>query len=379
LSGKTPGGFWRLYPAADLRVARERPVAPPPPDNEFHGRKTGGRPGGDETNLAWHEQGEEDMRQARPFRFGVFAEAARSPRALLDTARRAEDCGYATFLLRDHFIAEPFGHQLAPLTALATVAAGTTTLRVGSLVLSNDYRHPVMLAKEIATLDVLSNGRVELGLGAGFSRAEYDHAGLSFDPPGVRVARLEEALRVLKGLFAAEPLTFSGKHYIVSQLDSFPKPVQRPHPPILVGAAGKRMLSIAAREADIIGFQTVSTVHGGASHDPSVRLAPAVAQKIDWVRQAAGDRFSGIELSMVVTVVVGEDRRQSAEQFAHKRGWDGISAAQVLEMPSLFFGSVDHIVDEMQERRERYGFSYFVIFDHAMDQAAPIVARLAGK
>src|SRR5262249_40578737 len=149
------------------------------------------------------------MTRARPFRFGVFGENARSPEALLDTARRAEDAGYSTFLIRDHFIEEPFGHQLAPLTALATVAAATKSLRVGSLVLSNDYRHPVVLAKEIATLDVLSNGRVELGLGAGFSKAEYESAGMPFDPPGVRVDRLEESIHVLKGLFADGPLTFS--------------------------------------------------------------------------------------------------------------------------------------------------------------------------
>jgi probable F420-dependent oxidoreductase len=284
------------------------------------------------------------MAETRPFRFGVFAETARSREALLDTARRAESSGYATFLIRDHFIAEPFGHQLAPLTVLATVASVTSTLRVGSLILANDYRHPVILAKEVATLDVLSNGRVELGLGAGFSQAEYDHAGMRFDPPGVRVERLEEAIRVLKGLFADAPLTFTGKHYSVTHFDSFPKPVQRPHPPILVGAAGKRMLSIAAREADIIGFQTVSTVNGVVSNDPSVRVASAVAQKIEQVRQIAGDRFDRIELSMVVTVVIAERRQQAAEQFARERGWHGISPKQVLEMPSVFIGSADQIV-----------------------------------
>src|SRR5262245_31709396 len=166
------------------------------------------------------------MAHARPFRFGVFGEGARSPAALLDTARRAEDLDFATFLIRDHLIEEPFGHQLAPLPALATVAGATGRLRVGSLVLANDYRHPVVLAKEVATLDVLSSGRVELGLGAGFSQAEYAQAGLRFDPPGVRVERLEEALRVLKGLFAPGPLTFAGKHYSVTHLDGFPKPVQ---------------------------------------------------------------------------------------------------------------------------------------------------------
>ena len=318
------------------------------------------------------------MAHARPFRFGVFGETARSRAALLDTARRAEDSGYSTFLIRDHFIEEPFGHQLAPLTALATVAAVTNRLRVGTLVLSNDYRHPAMLAKEIATLDLLSNGRVELGLGAGFSKTEYDSAGIPFDPPGVRVDRLEEAIHVLKGLFAAGPVTFAGKHYSVTHLDGFPKPAQRPHPPILIGAAGKRMLSIAAREADIIGFQTVSTTNGVVSNDPNVRLAAAVAQKVEQVRQIAGDRFGRIELSMVVTVVIADRRRQAALQFASDRGWDATSADQVLEMPSIFIGSVDQIVEEMHARRDRYGFSYYVVFDQAVEKVAPIVARLAG-
>src|SRR5262249_30349850 len=178
------------------------------------------------------------------------------PGALPQPPRRAEVSGFSPFLIRDHFIEEPFGHQLAPLTALATVAAATRRLRVGSLVLSNDYRHPVVLAKEIATLDVLSNGRIELGRGAGFSRAEDERAGTRCDPPGVRVDGLEESIHILKGLSADGPLTFSGKHYAVTELDAFPKPVQRPHPPLLIGAAGKRMLSIAAREADIVGFQT---------------------------------------------------------------------------------------------------------------------------
>ena len=318
------------------------------------------------------------MTRARLFRFGVFGEHARSGEALLETARRAEDSGFATFLIRDHFIEEPFGHQLAPLTALATVAAVTTRLRVGSLVLSNDYRHPVMLAKEIATLDVLSNGRVELGLGAGFSKAEYDSAGMAFDPPGVRVDRLEESLCVLKGLFGGGPFTFAGEHYVVTELDSFPKPVQRPHPPILVGASGKRMLSIAAREADIIGLQTVTTAHGAMTDDPANRLAPAVSRKIELVRQAAGARFADIELSMVMTVVIADDRRQAAERLAHERGWQGIAPEQVLEMPSIFVGSVDRIVDEMRARRERYGVSYYVVLDDAMAKVAPIVARQAG-
>src|SRR6266446_8051651 len=248
------------------------------------------------------------MARLRPFRFGVFAEGVRSREALLDTARRAEAGGFATFLLRDHFIAEPFGHQLAPLTALATVAAVTRTLRIGSLVFANDYRHPVVLAKEFATLDVLSEGRFELGLGAGFSRAEYEQAGIAFDPPHVRAERLEEALHVVKGLFSDAPFTFAGQHYSVSSLNSFPTPLQRPHLPILVGAASSRMLSIAARHADIIGLQTVSTTRGVVAQDSKVRSANAVSEKIEQVRQLAGGRFEEIELSTVASVIVTPSR-----------------------------------------------------------------------
>ena len=161
-------------------------------------------------------------------------------------------------------------------------------------------------------------------------------------------------------------------------LDGFPKPVQRPHPPILIGASGKRMLSIAAREADIIGFQTVTTANGSMSDDPRNRLAPAVSQKVEQVRQVAGERFGEIELSLVMTVVLDEARREAAERFARERGWKGISAEQILEMPSVFIGSVDRIVDEMRARRDRYGFSYYVVLDHTVEKVMPIVARLAG-
>src|SRR5262249_2980073 len=276
-------------------------------------------------------------------------------------------------------IEDPFGHQLAPLATLATVAAVTRRLRIGSLVLANDYRHPVILAKEVATLDVLSNGRVELGLGAGFSQSEYEQAGLRFDPPGVRVDRLEESLRVVKGLFADGPLTFAGTHYSVTGLDGFPKPVQRPHPPILIGAAGPRMLAIAGREADIVGFHTVATARGVMSEDPASRRAPAVAERGDRVRRAAGDRSDRIELGMVVTVIVAEPRPPAAERLARDRGWSGVSADQVLEMPSVFIGSPDRIAEEMQARRERFGFSYYVVLDRSIEAVAPIVARLTGR
>ena len=318
------------------------------------------------------------MTRPHRFRFGLLGENVRSATELMETARRAEAAGFATFLLRDHFIEEPFGHQLAPLAALATVAAATERLRVGSLVLCNDYRHPVLLAKEVATLDLLSGGRFELGLGAGFSRPEYEAAGLPYDPPGVRVDRLAEALQVFKGLFGAAPFTFTGRFYSVTQLEAFPKPVQRPYPPILVGAGGRRMLAIAAREASIIGIQTASLATGRSVPDPSGLLAETIAEKIGWIRQQAGARFDHIELSIVSSVVVAEHRRGAAERLVRERGWEGLSVERVLEMPSIFIGSVDQIVDEMQKRRERYGISYYVVSDRSLEMVAPIVARLAG-
>lgn len=318
------------------------------------------------------------MTHRHPFRFGVLAEHVRTREELIGMARRAEEAGYATFLIRDHFIESPFGHQLAPFAALATVAAVTETLRIGTLVIANDYRPPVLLAKEAATLDLLSSGRFELGLGTGFLKAEYEQAGIPFDPPGTRVDRFAEALRVLKGLFADAPFTFSGAHYTLTAFDSFPKPVQRPHPPILVGAGGRRMLSLAAREADIIGILTTSTANGVLSTGPAPRMAAAVARQIEWIRDAAGDRFDALELSVVPTIVIADDRQRAAETFIRSRGWGEITVAEVLAMPAIFIGSVDEIAEEMRERREQYGFSYFVISDDAMETVAPIVARLAG-
>src|SRR5215510_3753756 len=318
------------------------------------------------------------MSHPRPFRFGLLGENARSAKELVDTAHRAEEAGFATFLLRDHFIAEPFGHQLAPLAALATVAAGTTRLRVGTMVLCNDYRHPVLLAKEVATLDLLSDGRFELGLGAGFSRPEYEAAGLPYDPAGVRVDRLAEALQVLKGLFGATPCTFAGRFYTVTHLEAFPKPVQQPHPPLLVGAGGRRMLAIAAREANIIGLQTASLGTGRSTPDPSGLLAETISEKIGWVRHEAGPRFDHIELSILSSVVISERRRDAAERLTRERGWNGLAVERVLEMPSIFVGSVDKIVDEMRARRACYGISYYVVRDGSLETVAPIVGRLAG-
>ncbi|HEU0115683.1 MAG TPA: TIGR03621 family F420-dependent LLM class oxidoreductase [Thermomicrobiales bacterium] len=316
----------------------------------------------------------------RPFRFGVINERFGSPREWTERARRAEALGYATFLIRDHLVADYFGDQFAPLPALMAAALATTTLRVGTLVLDNDFRHPALLAKEAATLDFLSGGRLELGLGAGWLKREYDAAGIPYDPAGVRIDRLEESIAVLQGSFADGPFTFTGRHYQVDGLDSFPKPAQRPGPPLLIGAGRRRMLTLAGREADIVGFLSVAVGSGVVADDPAERLPAAVAEKIDWAREGAGDRWSEIELSMMVpTPIATDDRRAATDALIRERGWTGIAPEQVWEMPSVLIGSTDQIVEDLLRRREEFGFSYYVVADDAMEAFAPIVAELAGS
>jgi probable F420-dependent oxidoreductase len=311
-----------------------------------------------------------------PFRFGVINETTGPRDWWIDRVRQIETYGYSTFLIRDHFAPDYFGDQFAPFAALMTAANVTSTLRIGTLVIDNDYRHPVILAKEAATLDLLSGGRLELGLGAGWLQSEYVQAGMSFDPAGVRIDRLVESIAILKGLFADQPLTFSGNHYSITQLDGFPKPAQRPHPPILLGAGHKRMLTLAGKEADIVGIMTTSVATGQLLDDPLGRLSDRVAQQIEWVRQGAGARFPSIELSTVATIVITDRRRASTEAWIAERGWSGMSAEQVWDMPAVFIGSVDQIVEDMHRRRELLGFSYYLVSDTMAATVAPIVERL---
>ena len=318
------------------------------------------------------------VRGRRPFRFGVIGEAITSRERLLGEARRAEALGYSTLLLRDHFVPEPFGDQLAPMLALTAAAGATRTLRVGSLVLDNDYRHPVMLAKEAATLDLLSEGRFELGIGAGWLRAEYQRAGLPFDDPAIRVGRLEESLQVLKGLLGGPTLTFKGEHYSIDGITGFPAPVQRPHPPILVGAGSPRMLGIAGREADIVGILPRALPEGAISGALSERSPAVVARKVEQVMRAAEHRSDPVELSMVMSVVADPDHRTAAERFAVEQGWGVAAAELVLEMPSAAVGPPDRVAEELQATRDRYGFSYLVVADGDMEAFAPVVDLLAG-
>jgi probable F420-dependent oxidoreductase len=318
----------------------------------------------------------EIMGQTHPFRFGVINERMTTRAAWLEGARRAEALGYATFLIRDHLRPDFFGPQFAPISALTAAAMATTTLRVGTLVLDNDFRHPAVLAKEAATLDLLSDGRFELGLGAGWLEAEYAAAGIPFDSNGTRISRLEEAIPILKGLFGDGVVTANGTHYAVTALDGYPKPAQRPHPPLMIGAAGKRMLRLAGREAEIVSIMTASVATGSLVVDPAARNWARVREQIDWIRVGAGERFDRIELSTGADVVVTGDRRGETERYIARQGWGGLLPEDVWAMPNVFIGTVDEIAEAMRMWRERLGLSYYVIDDVDMEAVAPIVALL---
>ena len=305
----------------------------------------------------------------RRFRFGTGGFHAPSAAKYAALARKIEDLGYATLLIPDHF-----GDQFAPFLALLAAANATQNLRVGSFVCDNDFRHPAVLAKEAATLDILTDGRLELGLGAGYFGPDYAQTGIPDDPPGVRVGRLIEATAVLKGLFGPEPVTFSGEHYELADLDGSPKPLQQPHPPILIAGGGERMLTFAAREADIVGLMMKSRNGALDFADGSVG---ATARRVEWVREAAGARFDAIEVNiLVLDLLITARRRQGAEQIGRK--W-GISGDEVLDSVHFLVGTVDQIADQLESWREKMSISYVAVMPEFMEQFAPVVARLAGK
>jgi probable F420-dependent oxidoreductase len=310
----------------------------------------------------------------RRFRFGVAVTTAASGEAFAELARRAEACGYSSLFVPDHFV----DHPLAPMPALAAAAAVTTTLRVGPLVLGNDYKHPVVLAREAATLDLLSGGRLELGIGAGWMTVDYEKAGLPLDPPAVRIKRLEESITVLKGLFADGPFSFSGEHYTVTELDGMPKPVQRPHPPFVIGGGGPKILKVAAREAEIVGINALLRSGDGTSPESVHSLTPAATdQKVAWLREAAGDRYDDLELQTLVGFVLSTDDRDSIGQGMAAAF--GVEPEDALAAPVTLVGTQDQMVEALETRRDRWQISYHVIPAESLELFAPVVARLAGK
>src|SRR5258706_6117260 len=318
------------------------------------------------------------MSSKHPFRFGCMNEMMLPANQWRDHVRKMESLGYDIMLMRDHFLPDVFGDTFGPMAALMSAADATSTLRVGSMVISNDFRHPTVLAKEIATIDFLSDGRFELGLGAGWMRAEYDQMGIEFDQPGLRIERLEESVQIIRGLLANNPFTHIGGHYQIKEINGFPKPTQT-RLPIMIGGGNKRIFNLAGHAADIVGILVTNVASGVVVNDPHGRLAESVLQRIAWVKEGAGDRFENIEFNSAMDVVVTNDRHSATEAFIEQHGWQGISVEQVWDMPSVFIGTVDQIVDEMCARREIFGFSYYWVSDTFIDDFAPVVAQLSGK
>src|SRR5438309_5605704 len=280
--------------------------------------------------------------------------------------------GYSGLYLPDHL-----GDQPGPIAALMAAADASTTLRVGSLVFDNDYRHPVVLAKEAATIDLLSDGRFDLGIGAGWLISDYEQSGIPYDSAGTRIDRLEEALAVIKGLFTGKPFSFTGKHYSIKEMEGSPPPIQKPHPRLLLGGGGRRMLRLAAREADIVHVNY--NLNEGRINPKLVRtgLAEATDEKSRWIKEAAGERLESIELGVTVFFAnVTDDRDSIASAMAPSMGFE---PRDVLEMPHFLIGTIDQIEEDLKARRDRYGFSDVLVPGDAADSLTHVVEHLAGR
>jgi probable F420-dependent oxidoreductase len=312
------------------------------------------------------------MTKPRPFRFGADLQAPLPDRSLADSARELEDLGFSTAFVPDHFD-EGFG----PITAMATAAAATTTLNVGTLVLDCDFRHPAVLARELASIDALSGGRLEVGLGAGWKRLDYDRSGIPMDSPKVRVDRMIEHATVLKGLFADGPFSFKGEHYTITDLDGTPAPHRPGGPPILIAGGAKRVLRFGGKLADIVGVN--ASIHSGEIDTDAAKdsLASRFDEKVGWVREGAGSRFDDIELNAWIAIgSVTDDSTGMADALAPMYETD---AASVLSSPLTLIGSVGEIAERLHERRARWGYSYIVLPGAQAHEFAPVVAALAGQ
>jgi probable F420-dependent oxidoreductase len=311
----------------------------------------------------------------KPFRFLAEPSGIIDGKTLAERARHAEEIGIDTLVKSDHLL-----DLLAPIPALATIAAATERLRISAFVFNNDLRHPAVLAQDLATLDVLSDGRLDIGLGAGWNEPEYKAIGLPFDPVGVRVSRMEESIAVLKGLLGDGRFSFQGKHYTITEMDGQPKPIQRPHPPFFIGGGGRRILSIAGREADIVSL--APRLLSGQRGDPRSITWAGTEEKIGWVREAAGARFDGLEFNVYPTqwpIVVTNDLRGEARKVLDKmksRTGVELTEDEVIAAPNLFIGSVDRLVEKFEELRARLGISSFMVGE--IDELATVVERLAG-
>jgi len=320
----------------------------------------------------------------RPIRFGFTGGVSRKREKLLDSARTVEALGYSTFGLADHFV-RPF----APLIAGMAVADATTTLRVTQTVLAQDFREPAVLAKELATLDVLSEGRLQVGLGAGWLRQEYVDGSMTFRSASERIARLEETAIILKGLFGEEPFSFDGEHYSIRELTGTPTPVQRPGPPIMIGGGGPKVLAVAARQADIVQLMP-SNPKGRSLLDETQFSAAAIEEKVGWIRSAAGARFAEIELSAQLLDCTVTDRPEEhlsdyVERIATVTERMGgarvdLDVDDLRDSPIVAVGSLDEVCRKLVETRDEYGISYFAApIDSKPEALAPVIERVAGS
>jgi probable F420-dependent oxidoreductase len=312
-----------------------------------------------------------------PFRFLVGARGYQDRRSLVEAARAAEATGYGDLTIHDHLTP-----QLAPIAVLTAVAMATERLRLCPLVLNNDLRHPAVLAQELATIDVLSEGRLVVGIGAGWNEPEYDAVGIPFDRPGVRIDRMVEAVAILRGLFADGPFSFAGRHYTIRELDGHPKPVQRPHPPFLIGGTRERVLRIAAREADIVGMDLRQDRESLPDAFPT-----GMDVRLGWVREAAGDRFPDLEINVLRTLgdisVTNAPLRVAADVARRLEAGTGltIDPRDVLESPYSLIGSVPELVEKLRRQRERWGINSILVGwldEPNLGTLAPVVEQLAG-
>ena len=307
----------------------------------------------------------------RGFRFGVQVSKETSAKGWAELARRTEAAGYEVLTMPDHFT-----DQLAPIPALMAAASATTTLRVGALVFDNDYKHPVVLAKELATIDLLSDGRLDIGLGAGWMISDYEEAGMPYDSPKVRIDRFIEGVAVIRGAMAEGSFSFSGDHYTITNYNGQPKPIQA-RPPLLIGGGGKRVLTYAAREADIIGINGTLTAGVVGPEALSTMTAESVDEKVAIVAAVGAHRINDIEMNIrTFFVKVTNDRAATVDGIS---SMFGVSKDMIDASPFALIGSVEECIEQLLERRERWGFSYTIVGAENIDECAPIVAALRGK
>ena len=308
----------------------------------------------------------------KPFRFGVQASSQPDRKSWIDLAKRTEAAGFDVLTMPDHFT-----DQLAPVPALMSVADATTKLRVGALVWDNDYKHPVVLAKELATMDLLSDGRLELGIGAGWMISDYEQSGIPYERAGLRIDRMIEGIDVMKGCFAEGVFSYSGKHYTITNYNGTPKPVQAPCPPILIGGGGKRVLTYAAQVADIIGINATMSAGAVGPEAISTMTAEAVDGKVEIVRESAGDRLNHVEMNIRAFLVNITD--DAAGAISRLAAGMGVEESMIAETPFALMGPPSKLIEDLIARRERWGFSYVIVGGEDIEKFAPVVAALSGK